>query len=1127
MSVKQWNRRSFLRTAVAGSSAMVAVSALGLDVAWAGTASAADTGGADPLPLPDTDRAKAVKAWMTGGRAVRAGAAEALVGSDADIRAFLTEQLPKASVEDNRVAILTYLARAGKGLRREALAALNNGDAAIADFLTTGFDPALTEDLRVTTATVMGTGGKAITRDGTAALNAGERKALEDFLVEGQYEARLEDMRVLIAGMLAKSGPEVRKYAGRALGGSAADVQWFLDTGQHIARARDQESATIEELVAVVEREGKRAQAETDLAVEASERAKAAAEKAKEAAEKAAAEAAAAQDDVEKSGEAARKAASAAKGAADAARNAINASHAAVAASRRASFAATAASQCAATAGYAASRAYRAAIGASKDASQAQAAKDAAVAARNAAAKARTAAKAADYAATASAQAAGAGSAAASAARNAAAAAGASAQAAAAAGAAQQQAAEAKRQASIASAAANRATNAASTAQALANSAATSARTARDAANSAADHAEKAADAADEAVKYAGQALDYANKSTAHAAKAVAAANTATKTVEEALAVEQAARDAELASLEEDKQQGLDEAAELARIEADERAEYEDKRAQAEQTEQAVRDLISDAERALAGDDLTLAATLGRKAAVGLLSATGSWTRQAAQFALCGTDADAHAWIDTDRSLAQGQDDRETALYLAQVSAPAIAEAAHTALGSDQPGAARAFLTEGVIEAAATDNRVQVFRVLANSPGRAVKAAAEAAIEANDAKALQDFFEHTYADAIREDDSVATATLLAKGGPYTKAHAEVALAGPTWMRRNFIDVAQYKTAQLDYDSATHVAAIRGAIAAAAKIAHKAQQDAALASKAAAEARQAAAEAAQWATKAQASADKADDYADQARKNADDADKSAAAAQASANTAKAAAATARGASRSANYSANRAIDAARSALNSAYSAQASASSARQSALAAGKDAQTAAAAASDARRIATEKRQIEAAEAARRAAEQAKKDRENGNNPSDSPTHDKVNKKGSDGDGEGEDWWEDAGWYANAFNNISIATGFISAGLGLGSLLFPPLAPFAAGFAWVSLATAGLSTVFTGIEYGIFNGKFASSAAGTALALVTFGQSKWIGALSEVGGTVVAPVATKVTQFAHDLVSPITGVLSLF
>jgi hypothetical protein len=263
----------------------------------------------------------------------------------------------------------------------------------------------------------------------------------------------------------------------------------------------------------------------------------------------------------------------------------------------------------------------------------------------------------------------------------------------------------------------------------------------------------------------------------------------------------------------------------------------------------------------------------------------------------------------------------------------------------------------------------------------------------------------------------------------------------------------------------------------------------------------------------------------ARQNADEADKSAAAAQASAKTASAAAATAHGAARSANYSANKAIDAARSALNSSYSAHASASSARQAAIAAGQDAKTAAAAASDARRIATEKRKAEAAEAARQAAEEAKKNRENGSNPADSPTHDQVNPNGSNGGG--EDWWSDAGWYASAFNNISIAAGFISAGLGIASLAFPLLAPAAGVFAYISLGAAGLSTVFTGIEYGFTSGEFASSAGSTALGLLTFGQSKWIGALSEVGGKVVAPVATKVTQFAHDLVSPITGVLSLF
>ncbi|GAA2435320.1 hypothetical protein ACFPFX_30275 [Streptomyces mauvecolor] len=48
--------------------------------------------------------------------------------------------------------------------------------------------------------------------------------------------------------------------------------------------------------------------------------------------------------------------------------------------------------------------------------------------------------------------------------------------------------------------------------------------------------------------------------------------------------------------------------------------------------------------------------------------------------------------------------------------------------------------------------------------------------------------------------------------------------------------------------------------------------------------------------------------------------------------------------------------------------------------------------------------------------------------------------------------------------------------------------------------------------------FKSSLAGTALGLIAFGQSKWIGAL---GGS---QVATKITQFGHDLVSPVTGLL---
>ncbi|MGW0538337.1 hypothetical protein [Streptomyces sp. NPDC003032] len=1116
MKTTFWSRRRVLSVLAATTAVAASPGAL------TSLARAVEGDAPDPLALPDSDRAKAVKAWITGGRATRAAAADVLVGTDADIRTFLTEQLPQTTAEDSRVAVLTYLTNAGKGMRREATAALDSGDAAIAAFVKDGFKPVIIEDLQVATASVVSNSGKAVQRAGSAAMTEGNRKALEVFLTDEQFSADAEDMRVEVTKLLTSAGPEVTKYANRALSGTDEDVLWFLDTGQHIARARDQESATIDELVKVVEREGKRAKAKTELAVEASERAQTAAQKAKEAAEKAAAEAKKAEEDVAKSAAAARKAAKASRGAADAARTAIRASQAAVDASRRASWAATAASQAAASAGSAASRAYNAAIAASKDASKTNAAKNAAVAARNAAAQARSAAKAADQAAIASAQAANAGTAAASAARNAAAAAKASAQAATSAGKAQKEAAEAKRQAEIASKAANQATNAASSAQTLANAAADAAREARDAANSAAAHADKAADAAEEAVKHAGKAIDYANKSTAHAAEAVKAANVATKIVEKAVKVEQKAREAEMASLEEDRKQGLEEAAELARIEEEELADLQNKRTQAEQTSKAIKDLIAGAEAALASNDLEQAAVLGRKAAIGLLDSRGPWTRQAAQFALSGSDDDVHAWIDTDRVIAAGQDDRETILYIAQVSDPAVADAAVKALESGSSKVEGDFGTSGVIKAREDENRVLIFRILEGKPGKAVTTAANNALKIGTPEALQKFFDHDLAEAVREDDAVTTATITASGGPYAEAYADVAMAGPTWMRRRFVDIVQYQAAQLDFDSAGHSAAIRATIAASAKIAHQAQKNAALASKAAADARDAANDAADWANKAIDSATKAASSATEAKKNADAADKSAADAQASANKAKAAAATARGASRAANFSANKAIDSARSALNSSYRAQASAAAARQSELAAGRDRAIAAAAASDARRIAVHKRAAEIVEAARKAAENARQNKKDKHNPADSPTHDQVNQSViSTG---AEEWWNDAGWWADVFNNTSAATGLLATGLGGISLLFPPAAPATAPVALVlggvSLATAGIGAIFSGIEHGFGSAEFIQGAGSTALGIVTRGGSRGIGLVKKV-----PKALDKVTDFAGDVASPIGRALS--
>ncbi|MFJ5637060.1 hypothetical protein ACIQF5_31065 [Streptomyces goshikiensis] len=651
------------------------------------------------------------------------------------------------------------------------------------------------------------------------------------------------------------------------------------------------------------------------------------------------------------------------------------------------------------------------------------------------------------------------------------------------------------------------------------NTAAAAARTARDAANDAADHAERAAAAADWAVQYAGQALEYANKSTEFANEASKAAKTATEAVGKAVEVEKAAREAEWQRLDQDAQQSVAETRLLKQIEDRERAELAEKRTQAAQDEQAHKDLIVRAESALRAGDTNLAAALGRKAAVTSMRSKGTWSLEAARFALAGTDSDIHVWIDTDRQIAQRQDDRETSLYLARTCAPDIADAAAKAVASSDPEAATKFLVTGAIQAAATDNRVQVGRVLAGNPGKAVKLAATEALNAGTPQALYEFINIKHEAAQREDDSVATAALIATGGRYTKAHAQAALEGPAWIRRNFIASVQYKTALLDFDSATHIAAMQGAIAAAAKIAYQAEENAHRAQQAAANARDAATDAQRWADKAIESARQAETSRQQANTFANDAEKSAASAQASADRAKQAAAAARTAARSANYSASRALDSARSAVASANSAQSSAASAHASALQAGKDAREASAAASQAHQIAQDKRTAEIAAAAKQAAEEARTAKGLGKSPADSAENDTVKTD--------VPWYKDVKWWANATNYVSIGYGFISAGLGIAGIFFPPLEAVALGFGIASVGMSAISTVLNGFAYGWTSSEFQASLGGTALGLITFGQSQWIGALGKVGGKVVAPVATKITQFGHDLISPVTSLLSLF
>ncbi|WCN03995.1 hypothetical protein M6G08_18815 [Streptomyces sp. M92] len=560
----------------------------------------------------------------------------------------------------------------------------------------------------------------------------------------------------------------------------------------------------------------------------------------------------------------------------------------------------------------------------------------------------------------------------------------------------------------------------------------------------------------------------------------------------DAQAVEQEAREAELIKLEEYAEQGKAEAAELALLEQQDIEDARNQLTQQQAMDSATRDLIAAAEKALRAGDRATAVDQGRKACFNLCSSSGTWTREAAAFALAAGEESVLNWVDTDRGIAQKQDDRETVVFVAQVSSANVAGAAQAALEATDEAAPTEFLTTGAIEAAREDQTAAIFRILGQNPGKAVTQAATEALNDGSAKAVHEFFTVKYGPALAEDDNVAVFSSIGSAGPYTRTAATVALEGPTWMRRNFVNTVYQRMLQIDADAAAHIAAMQALLAQAAKHAQDAVTNAAYAQKVAAEARDAAEDAQRWATAASNSAEQAEVYKKQADAHADEAEKSAQDAQASADKAKNAALTARTAARRANYSANRATAAAASAVVSANNAQASANAARASATQAGKDAKEAAAAASEAKQIVAQKRRQEQIEAARKAKEEANKAKQAGIDQADTAENDGA-KEPETFLGADKDEWRNA---ASVLGTISTYSGYAAA---LSLLVPPPAGEVLYGaLGGVSLITGVASSVIYGFTDGFTSEAFLTSAFGVAVGIYTTGLP-W----GKFGGTVGA------------------------
>ncbi|GAA5152466.1 nucleic acid/nucleotide deaminase domain-containing protein [Amycolatopsis dongchuanensis] len=917
--------------------------------------------------------------WRSGGSQVKPAAERALLGSDADVDAFLNSNVDRLHALDDRIAVDQILASGGasvKAAAQRALDAASSDPTALRTFLEGGWGQAQTNDLRVRVDQILAAGGPQVQAAAQAALDDGSHDALQRFLTTTSGQAEAKDLRIQVDQILAAGGPEVRAAAQTALDAQTTDaLRLFIDREWEVAEARDAETESISQLAESARIAGEQAEQETQAAKDSAAKALVEAELARQAAEFAAAAAEQSQHNAQGAAEAANRAADAANRAASAATAAIGAANAATSAARVAASAAARASAAAAKAGQASSTAWRYAAAARTDRSKAgdasQAARDAADAstsaqnavisierAQVALGKAREAVDAAtsakdnaNKAAVAAqdsvrwAQAAGADASRASAA-----------------------AATAQRQADIAA-------KAASAARDYADAAAAAAAQAHDLASRAAADAAVASTAAADAAAHAGEAQNAAQLATEHANSATAAAQTAVDSANQAQALYDAARKADAARLEVQADQATDAAQQTLDVHDELGLTRNRDLPQEAQYDADTKAWI--AEATAPGADPALVVADGRKIALRLLDTGGPWTQAAAEGALTGDDVEVTAFVQTRLGDAAARDDREKLQELIDDGTDAFKAGGQEALAAGD-AAVKQFLTNPTYRRQATDLRITVNQVLAaaREDGNAtVAAAAQTALDTGTVPALKQFLDTGQNIAHLHDDRIALDQLIANpdAGPETKSLAQAALSGSPQIVRQYREAGQYVAERHDHEAAVHDSAVAGLVAEAHSIAAKATQNAATAQAVAATARGAADAAAGYARDADNSAAQAANFANQAAQSAQRALASAQQAARSADTAATAAKRASQAATRATLSAINARNSANSAARSAQSAVAAWKQAYDDATAAGADAASAVAAANDAATKATAKAEAEQA-AAKEAARQQLNDR---------------------------------------------------------------------------------------------------------------------------------------------------------
>lgn len=187
--------------------------------------------------------------WRMGGPATREAVAAALVGTDADVKAFLDNGWNRAAESDERSRVVEMLESSGVSVKQAAQRALDAGNpSSVKEFLQTGYVAPNTQDLRIRINQMMAVGGANLRAAGQAALDVGTVEAYRAFLDNGWQTPDTADQRIRVNQLMAAGGQKVKQKAQEALDrGTSEAYQQFFDYEWPTAQARDQETASIVE----------------------------------------------------------------------------------------------------------------------------------------------------------------------------------------------------------------------------------------------------------------------------------------------------------------------------------------------------------------------------------------------------------------------------------------------------------------------------------------------------------------------------------------------------------------------------------------------------------------------------------------------------------------------------------------------------------------------------------------------------------------------------------------------------------------------------------------------------------------------------------------------------------------